>query len=727
MTDDVLSLDGESHGVLDLRKCGAHKYWEHPLTDVWGACYAFNDEPAQIWIPDRFGPWVYAWEEEDTRVHVGPCPERVADHLRSGGRYDAWNQGFEKLMLEKCLGPRYGWPVPRPEQGFDTAAAAAAMALPRALDDAAKAVGSEVSKDDKGKRLMLKMSRPRKPRKGEDPDALFWWDDEESIRYLMGVYCPLDVEAERAVGKKLVPLSPAEREVYLFDQRMNDRGVRIDLDLVAAMQKIIATSKKDLDAEMRDATEGQVKNCTQASALAEWLSGELCMKVLSVDKNSISRLLALDDLPDHVVRALRARQEAAKGSTAKLTAMENAACADGRARGLHLYHGASTGRWAGRLIQPQNMPRGTGTVKDPEKAAPALLSGSADLVRILYDPPMNAVSDSLRACLVASPNHRLLAADYSSIEGRVTSWVAGEETELAAYKANDDGTGAGLYEVAAGGIFNVDPWSIGKKDFRRQIGKTCCLALGFAGGVSSFHAFAEIYRVDMEAAYEPLLQTSDPETVERAEESHARWSEEKMLATDKMSRKAWIASEITKVRWREEHPATVACWDGLQEAIFDAVDHPGTVTFFKGPYATIRYVVRRGFLWCQLPSGRCLAYGSPRVQDWPTPWGDKLPAVTVLGVDSTTRKWRRYALSRSVSIENVVQAIARDLMANGMLKAEAGGYPIVLSVHDEAVADTPIGHGTLREYETLLCDLPPWAAGLPLVADGYEATRYKKE
>lgn len=231
----------------------------------------------------------------------------------------------------------------------------------------------------------------------------------------------------------------------------------------------------------------------------------------------------------------------------------------------------------------------------------------------------------------------------------------------------------------------------------------------------------------METAYEPLLQTSDPETVERAEESHARWSEEKMLATDKMSRKAWIASEITKVRWREEHPATVACWDGLQEAIFDAVDHPGTVTFFKGPYATIRYVVRRGFLWCQLPSGRCLAYGSPRVQDWPTPWGDKLPAVTVLGVDSTTRKWRRYALSRSVSIENVVQAIARDLMANGMLKAEEGGYPVVLSVHDEAVADTPIGHGTLHEYETLLCDLPEWAAGLPLVADGYEALRYRKD
>lgn len=378
---------------------------------------------------------------------------------------------------------------------------------------------------------------------------------------------------------------------------------------------------------------------------------------------------------------------------------------------------------SGRGPQFQNLSRGTGTVKDPDSAAADMLTGDARWIDLVYGKPLSAVSDMLRACITASPGNRLLAADYSSIEGRVTAWLAGEQWVLDAFTANDEGRGPGMYELTAAGIFNVPVEQIRKKDPRRQIGKTGELALNFAGGVSSFHAFAQVYNVDMETAYEPLRESTDSETWERAFESYDRWSPEGKLATDRMSRKAWIASEVTKVLWRAKRPNIVAAWAGLADAVAQAVRNPGTIATF----GKISYIVRRGFLWSRLPSGRCLAYGAPRFDMWPTPWGDKNEVVTVLGVNSVTKRWERYALNPSILIENPVQAVARDLMAHGMLQAEEAGYPIVLTVHDEGVADVPMGHGSLAEFERLLCGLPDWAAGLPVVASGWEGLRYRKD
>lgn len=703
-TDPFLYIDLETRSACDLKKAGSHKYFEDPTTDVIVASYAIGDGSVHT-------------------VRGGmTCPDDLREHIEAGKPVSGWNVGgFEKIAFDRILGPRYGWPVPALEQYDDTAAAAAAMSLPRALGQAAAALGTDAQKDDEGYRLMLRMSRPRKARKGEDPKGIYWWDDEERMARL-ALYCEMDVETERAIRKMLVPLSPDEMAVWRFDLTMNTRGVRIDVPLAQALQRIVEQAKAKLDKEIAAATNYEITACSQVAALTAWISAEMCMKVESLDKASIETLLAMDDLPDHVRRVVEIRREAAKTSTAKLEAMLKCAGEGDRARGLHLYHGASTGRWSGRLLQPQNFSRGGALVEDPEAAAPTMLHGNADLVEMIYGAPMTAVSDMLRSCLVASPDHRLIAADYSSIEGRVTAWVAGEQWKLDAFVASDEGRGAGMYEVTAGSIFNADPFSIGKKDPRRQVGKTAELALGFAGGVSAFHAFAVVYNVDMETAYEPLRETTSQETWEKALESFDRWAPEGKLATDRMSKKAWIASEVTKVRWREEHPATVRAWAGLQEAIFDAVARPGTVA----SYGCIRYIVRRGMLWCQLPSGRCLAYGAPKIEPRKTPWGDEKEAVTAMGVDSVTRKWRRFTLSPQISIENVVQAIARDLMAHGMLKAEAAGYPIVLTIHDEAVADTPQGHGSVADFERLLCDLPAWAKGLPVVAEGFEAQRYRK-
>ncbi len=369
----------------------------------------------------------------------------------------------------------------------------------------------------------------------------------------------------------------------------------------------------------------------------------------------------------------------------------------------------------------QNMPRGTRTITDPESARPHLLHGSAGLIEAFYGSPMYAVSDMLRSCLVASPGHRLMAADYSSIEGRVTAWLAGEADEIEAYRANDAGTGPGIYEIAAAGIFNITPDKVAKP--QRQVGKAATLALGFGGGVLAFKAMADIYQIDMAPVYDILAPITEPEIFERATLRYEECMERGDTGTDVMSREAWIASEITKVLWRARHPSTVELWRGLQDAARDAVQSPGTITTF----GRISFVVRRGFLWCRLPSGRCLAYGGPRIEDRKTPWGATNASVTALGVNSVTKKWERYALYGGLLAENVVQAIARDLMANGMLNAEAAGYPIVMTVHDEAVADVPEGKGSLEEFSSLLCALPAWAEGIPLTASGYEARAYKKD
>jgi DNA polymerase len=694
----TLSLDFETRSAVDLKRAGAHRYAADPSTDVWCACYAVDDLPVRVWRPGE------------------PCPPSVSDAAVAGWTISGWNVAFERLIWWGIMATRYGWPRPALEQFDDTAAAAAAMGLPRNLGDAARALGSAHEKDDTGHRLMLQMAKPRRARKGE-AEGVYWWGDEERLDRLIA-YCVKDVEAERELRRLLIPLPAEERETYLFDQRLNDRGVRLDVDLIRAMRRVTDQAKEDLDARMASATSGHVTACTQVARIVAWING-VGGYVTSLAKAELSA--ALDgELYDDVREVLELRQSAAKSSTAKLDAMLACVSADGRARGQHLYHGASTGRWSGRLIQVQNFPRGTGTVNDPDAAAADFLTGSAPWVRLSHGDPMSAVSDMLRACMVASPGHRLLAADFANIEGRVTSWLAGEAWKLDAFRAADEGRGPGLYELTASRIFDCAVEDVTKD--RRQVGKVAELALGFAGGVPAFHAFAQIYRTDMADAYESLRASVDAETFDKAERAHKRWSAEGLLATDVMSREAWVASDVTKRMWREKHPATTAWWDDLAAAVFAAVTKPGTMTHC----GRLSYIVKRGFLWCRLPSGRCLAYGSPDVRMVATPWGEKQATPTALGVDSVTKKWRRFPLTRQILSENPVQAVARDCMRDGMLACERAGYPIVLTVHDEAVADTPNGFGSLTEFERLLSDMPAWAEGLPVVATGFEAQRYRK-
>ncbi|MDV2964563.1 DNA polymerase [Nitratireductor aquimarinus] len=709
---DTLFLDIETRSTVNLRARpapGAYRYFECPHADVLCAAWAINDEPVQGIGRDM------------------KCLPLVREAILDGVKVSGWNVGqFEKIAFKKVLGPRYGWPVPKDDQWDDTMAQAAAMALPLALGMCAEVLGLDEQKDKEGTRLINKFSKPRRARKGEVPGTILWNEPEahreDFDRFIE--YCRTDVEVERAIKNKLVPLSETERRVWLLDMAINERGLYLDRQLVDALESIAEQTRAQLDREMAEVTRWEITACSQASALTNWINGECAFKLVDgVSANEVDAALKSPDIPPHVRRALELRQMAAKTSTAKLDSLKATVCENGRISGLMQYHGASTGRWAGRLSQPHNMPRGTGTVPDPDRARPHLLKRDPELINMLYGNPLFAVSDCLRACFSASPGNRLFVADYSSIEGRVTAWLAGEDWKLEVFRKNDRGEGPGAYETAAAGIYNVPADKVSKA--QRQVGKAAELGLGFAGGVMAFKAMADIYRVDMAEAYDPIRETADPTVFEKAIESHERWSEEGLFGTEALSREAWIASEVTKVAWRLKHPAIVELWDGLETAIKDAIHEPGTIC----SYGRVSYLVRRGFLWCRLPSGRCLAYGKPRIEDQKTPWGSATKGVTVVGMKTVkggAAKWMRYPLNKSVIVENVVQAVARDLLAHGLLKLDEAGYPLVLHVHDEAVADVPEGFGSLAHYESLLCDLPEWAAGLPLVAEGYEAQSYRK-
>jgi DNA polymerase len=338
---------------------------------------------------------------------------------------------------------------------------------------------------------------------------------------------------------------------------------------------------------------------------------------------------------------------------------------------------------SGKGPQPQNLPRPT-LSQEFIDAAIADIKRGCDLawLEMMYGPGLVTVADIIRGCLVAAPGHRFVMADFSNIEGRVLAWLAGEDWKVEAFRRFDAGLGPDLYLVAAAGIYGVKVDTLNKKSPERQIGKVAELSMGFQGGVGAFQKMAELSGVEV----------SDEQ-----------------------------ADEI-KTAWRAKHPATVQLWRDLESAALEACRFPGRVVPAAG--GKIRYVWRDKFLWCRLPSVRVLSYASARLDEVETPWGEKRAGVTAMTPKGGA--FFRRAIYGGGLTENVVQAIARDLMAEAMLRLEDAGYPVVLTVHDEVVAEVPDGFGSVEEFVELMTALPGWAEGCPVTAEGDENVRYRK-
>jgi DNA polymerase bacteriophage-type len=702
---DICEIDLETRSRVDLTEAGAHVYANHPSTAITVAAYAFNHEDVELWWPGTC------------------CPSRIVDHVRRGGEIRGWNVGFERQMWAGLLEPVHGWPLPRLEQFSDNAALGAAMGLPRKLEDAAMALGLEEQKDVEGHRLMLRMSKP---------NALGGYLDDIDSLIRLASYCAQDVRTSRAVRRKLKPLTPFERKLWLLDQMINDRGVAIDLELVEALTKIVNMENQRLNALICEATSGKIGKITQTVALARWISSQ-GIPCDSLAKERIPELLKRD-LPESVRAAIEIRYEGSKSSTTKLSAARRATSDDGRARGMLLFNGASTGRWAGRLLQPQNMVRGSGLTR-PDLAIPFLKTADYEAVQYCYPWPLQTVADCMRGVMVAGQGLTLLAGDYSTIEARITAWFGRFDAKLAQFVKADRGEGPGMYELQAAGIYGVPVAEIDHEDPRRQTGKTAELALGFGGGVAALEKMGKNYNIDLADTYASMVVSVDrdklTEVVDKCHQVFKRGN------SGGLSEKAWIACELIKQAWRRSNQPIVDSWKTVDDAAWHAMHNPGKVVMAKGG-VPLGWQWEGGFLQLLLPSGRRLYYGDPKVREVEVPWSDKtVPklqrerklAVTVKGIDSITTRFVRYPLYPGLGIQHATQATARDLLGNGMLNAEAEGFPIVLTVHDEAIAEIEVEHVTpesLNAFLSSLCRLPDWGKGIPLIAEGWIGPRYHK-
>jgi DNA polymerase len=656
----TLHIDFETRSVVDLRKAGVYVYAEHESTDVWCAAFAVDDGPVHLWTPNEL------------------CPVGVMAAVEADWTIVAHNANFERTIWHHILAPRYGWPEPKLEQWRCTMAMALAQALPGSLDNCAAALGLTHRKDPEGYSTMLRMARPRRPRKGEDPDGIYWFDDDER-RLKLYEYCRNDVEVERQIEKRLLPLRPDEQKLWWLDQKINDRGVYVDHELAQGALKVVARATGWLNDELAEITNGMVCAVTNVIQMMWWLREERGFQMESLDKEHVADALIRTDLPPDVRRVLEIRQEGARGANAKIDALLAGRSKDGRAKGLLQYHQASTGRWAGRRFQPQNLPRGSGA--DPDEIVEWLRRGDADAMQMIFDNPLQAVSDCLRGLAVAAPGNKLMVADFSNIEGRVIAWLAGEEWKLQAFRDFDAGTGHDIYKLAYARTFTTRPEAVTKEE--RQIGKVMELALGYQGGVGAFQKMASAYRVTV----------SDSE------------------------------ADSFKVYWREAHPSVVQTWYDLQDKAMCAIANPG-----KPFYADrIGFRVVGSFMFMRLPSGRSIVYPYPCIKPKETPWGEMRDQVSYKGVDSYTRKWTDCYAHGGLLFNNAVQGTARDIEAEAMIRTEAAGYANVLNVHDEIVAEVPIDFGSVLEYEKLVTQLPTWAEGLPIAAKAWSGHRYRKD
>lgn len=694
MTADALHIDFETRSAVDLKKAGQYVYFDDPSTDVWCAAYSFGTEEPRTWLPGQ------------------PCPPEITAHVVNGGLIFAWNAAFERLAWRQILGPRYGWPVPRLEQYRCVMAQAYALGMPGALDNAAGALGLPEQKDQAGYRLMLQMSRPRTARKGEDPNKLHWWDDAERLQRLVE-YCKQDVKAEIAAHERMLPLRDQELQVWFVDQRINDRGVYIDKALCDAASKVVEQTAKRLDQEMKRITDHAVRGVSNVSELIGFVRKH-DIDADSVAKDQIVELLVRDDLPPNVRRALEIRQEGSKTSTAKINAMLARRQSDGRGRGNLQYHGAGPGRWAARGIQLQNLPRPS-LKGDLAPVIDDLMLANADYIEAMHGPALSVVSDCLRGMIAAPPGRIIRAADFASIEARMLAWLTGEETKLDVFRRYDAKQGPDPYCTSASAIFN-EP--VGKNDPRRQTGKVAELALGYQGGPGAFAKMAKNYNLDIGQAYEPVWERAPQMNRDLATDA---WDERGKKTG--MARQKWIAAELIKLAWRQAHPNVVQWWSDIETAAIEATDSPGTITH-AGEH--VRYRRAGSWLFCRLPSGRAIAYAYPRVEWKMTPWGSKRPALTCMGVDGVTKKWERYDFYGGLGAENIDQGASRDVMAEAMLRAETMGYEIILTVHDELVSETERNFGSVSEFGSLVSEVPAWAPGLPVAAEAWEGSRYKK-
>lgn len=646
----ILSLDFETRSEADLRKVGLYRYAEHESTDI--LCYAVSLDNA---APTVHGP--------------GSLAHKALAHIESGGLVSAWNAQFEYVIWNTVGVRRYGWPPLKVGQMRDTMAYAAAMNLPQALGDCAKLLGlpQDQQKDKRGKYLIQTLCKPRSAgqHKGEfreDPELL------EEMRQ----YCIQDVVVECAIAAKIPALSEYEQGVWEQTLRINERGIPIALDEVTNITRLVEAEKARLNAELYAIS--NVAAATQRAGVLGYLQG-VGLDLPDLTGETVDAALNNKHTPVAARRVLEIRSEVAQTSTAKFDKLLEITSVDGNARGLLVYHGASTGRYASRGgFNAQNLPRPP--FKNVEFAHWAL-SQDHDMAHLMLgDDLMSAAVSCVRGVIKAPEGYEFIDADFSSVENRVAAWIAGQDDKVADFALGKD-----EYKTFATAMYGVEYVEVTKD--MRQVAKSAVLGGMFGQGWKGLIDYATTYGVTLD-------------------EEKARH----LIDT-----------------YRAQYPKVKKLWYTCGDAAIRAVRNPGAI-IPAGDKLALTY--RGGFLRMKLPSGRIISWYQPTIELLETPWGELRESVVVWTQNPVTRKFSRGKLIGSSIFQSGVQGTARDILVNGVFNVEAAGYQVVMLVHDEALALSRKGEGSPDDLGRLLCTPPAWAETLPLAFEAWTDVRFHK-
>lgn len=686
-------MDLEAYSPVPIT-CGAEKYAESAEILLWG--YAVGERPAQVW-------------DLTSRVDMPPELASALQQVRDGTARTVWHNGFmfDTVVLRKVLQLEI-----LPEAVIDTMVMAYQHGLPGALGTLTHDVfrfPSEKAKDDRGRYLCQLFCKPR-PKNSKLPRATRKTHPAEWVEFVE--YCRQDIVSMRELYRVMPRFNCTEQEHrwQLEDARINRRGMAIDLELAHAAQDASETEAAFLRQESHRLTDGQVDSVTKRQQLLDYLNATYGLDLKGLTKSEVEKRLEDDSLPEPVKEILKVRLMGSRTSVKKYVKLLECVCQDGRLRGTLQFRGAArTGRWSGRLFQPQNLARPTMSNEAIELAIGDL---KAHIAHLLYADIGEVLSNCLRGEIVAPAGKKLVVADYSNVEGRVIAWLAGESWKLKAFADFDAGHGHDLYKVAYGKTFGVNPEKVTKA--QRQIGKPIELGLGFGGGAGAFARFAQAYAIDLPAMAEEVQRSIAPEFWYEAEERFVNFSH--LPIAKQLGKKVFVACDAIKRRWRHDNPHIASFWWDLEKACTQVLSGMGPRTVGK-----IRIEKRGAYLVMRLPSGRFLVYPSPRL-------GEDDCTFTYMGVEQFTRKWTRIKTFGGKIAENLTQATACDLLASALVRLEGQGYLPVLTIHDEVIAEAPdTSDYTEKRMAAVMTELPPWATGLPLAAAGFEGYRYRKD
>jgi len=664
-TPDILSIDLETYSEVDLNKQGLYKYAENAEILLFG--YAFNDEPVKV-IDFTAG------EELPLDVLLALSDDEV---LKT-----AFNASFEMHVINHWLSTldpnileAFNLHPMDPDQWFCTMVQSYTLGLPGNLKDVGKILNLTEDKQKlaSGKRLIQYFCKPCKGTKTNGGRLRNFPRDDPEKWELFKTYNGQDVEAERAIRKRIERFFPndMERKLWCLDQCINDSGVLTDETLVNAAIALDQRIKEDAMEEARALT--GIANPNSTIQVLDWFEQQEGWRPATLDKNIRKEILQQETTPE-THRLLKLKDLLSKTSVQKYAAMKHSRCRDGRVHGMLQFYGASrTGRWAGRLVQLHNLPQNH--LNDLDTARKVVHSGDYEMLQMFYDNPSDVLSQLIRTAFIAVDGCRFVIADFSAIEARVIAWIADEAWRQKAFANGED-----IYCASASAMFGVPVKKHGVNSELRAKGKIAELACGYGGGVNALLAFG----------------------------------------ADKMGLSQDDMKAIIK-KWRASSPHICRMWRDVEAAAKQAIKQKGNIVKWR---KNIEFFTKAGMLFIRLPSGRCIAYVKPKIsyeEDY------NRETLTYEGTVQGTGGWGNNYTWGGKLTENIVQATARDCLAQAMLRLTAAGYKIVMHVHDEVICETPEGEGSLKEVIQIMSAPISWARGLLLTADGYETKYYKKD